>query len=192
MKTASSLDPAQLDNLCISLRGRACDERRKAAHGLDQETSAPKCQRADPNMLQKRKEHHMQTTKKRSSLEPAAEKPPQNIAVEFILDMPQASSVTVAGSFNNWDISQKPLRKTGNGIWRASVTLPPGRYEHRFVVDGQWVNDPKANESGPNSFGAENSVLMVEQPPITFLSSTMDGSQNQVSPNRQLRARAAI
>jgi hypothetical protein len=45
--------------------------------------------------------------------------------------------------------------------WKASVSLSPGRYEYRFVVDGQWVSDPKARESATNDFGSTNSVVVV-------------------------------
>ncbi|MGI8967335.1 MAG: isoamylase early set domain-containing protein [Limisphaerales bacterium] len=131
----------------------------------------------------------MQTTKERSSHKSAAAKSAENIAVEFMLDMPQAGSVAVAGNFNDWDVTKKPLRKSANGLWRTAVTLPPGRYEYRFVADGQWLNDPKAKESSPNSFGGKNSVLQVEQLPLAAIT---NGSQNQFSPKRQVRERAAI
>jgi hypothetical protein len=53
------------------------------------------------------------------------------------------------------------MRKDGNGEWTVSVTLPPGRYEYRFVVDGQWLSDPSAKESVHNTFGGTNSVVVV-------------------------------
>jgi 1,4-alpha-glucan branching enzyme len=81
--------------------------------------------------------------------------------VEFILDRPQARSVAVAGSFNNWDGTRTPLRLDSGGAWRATVWLPAGRYEYRFVVDGQWISDPGARESVRNTFGSTNSVLVV-------------------------------
>ena len=82
--------------------------------------------------------------------------------VEFVLDMPQARSVAVAGSFNTWDVDKTPLRKDQNGGWKATVWLPPGRYEYRFVVDGtEWLTDPKAKESVDNGMGSANSVLVV-------------------------------
>ena len=80
--------------------------------------------------------------------------------VEFILEMPNASSVAVAGTFNNWDGQRTPMIRDGAG-WKASLSLSPGRYEYRFVVDGQWVSDPKARESATNEFGSTNSVLVI-------------------------------
>jgi len=43
----------------------------------------------------------------------------------------------------------------------AKVWLPAGRYEYRFVVDGQWISDPRAKECVQNAFGSTNSVLVV-------------------------------
>jgi hypothetical protein len=31
--------------------------------------------------------------------------------------------------------------------------LPSGRYEYRFVVDGQWTDDPAAGETVMNPYG---------------------------------------
>jgi hypothetical protein len=41
------------------------------------------------------------------------------------------------------------------------VPLSPGRYEYRFVVNGEWVDDPKAKASVPNPHGGRNAVLVV-------------------------------
>jgi len=81
--------------------------------------------------------------------------------VEFILNRPQAQSVAVAGTFNDWDLSRTPMSPGPGGTWKATVWLPAGRYEYRFVVDGQWISDPTATECVQNSFGTTNSVLVV-------------------------------
>ena len=81
--------------------------------------------------------------------------------VEFLLEMPAAVVVSVAGTFNNWDISAHPMRKGKDGLWRCKVSLPTGRHEYRFVVDGEWISDPKAAASAPNPHGSSNSVLEV-------------------------------
>ncbi len=88
-----------------------------------------------------------------------SERPPEK-PVEFTLANSTARSVAVAGSFNNWDPKRNALQKDGAG-WKATVWLPPGRYEYRFVVDGQWINDPKARDCAPNPFGGTNCVLTV-------------------------------
>jgi 1,4-alpha-glucan branching enzyme len=80
--------------------------------------------------------------------------------VEFVFEMPDASAVAVAGSFNDWDPRRTPMRKNAAGAWTTTVALAPGHYEYRFVVDGKWISDPKA-PSVINPFGATNSVLDV-------------------------------
>ncbi|SRR5258706_1567875 len=80
------------------------------------------------------------------------------VLVKFSLSANGAKSVAVAGSFNDWNASKAPLRKTGD-LWTTSLRLPRGRYQYRFVVDGKWVSDPSATESVANPFGGRNSVL---------------------------------
>lgn len=81
--------------------------------------------------------------------------------VEFVLEAPQAKTVAVAGTFNDWDASRTPLKQGKDGAWRATVKLLSGRHEYRFVVDGSWISDPKAKESASNPHGSENSVVVV-------------------------------
>ena len=82
------------------------------------------------------------------------------IEVEFKLFSDSARSVSVAGSFNHWNAAKAPLKKESD-CWRAVIKLPRGRYEYRFVVDGQWISDPSAKEAIGNPFGGSNSVLSV-------------------------------
>jgi len=72
-----------------------------------------------------------------------------------------AGSVFVAGTFNDWHPMATEMINLGNGRWAKDLTLPPGTYEYRLVVDGQWVADPRALESVANPFGDLNSVLKV-------------------------------
>ena len=75
---------------------------------------------------------------------------------------PGASSVCIAGTFNDWSPDATPLLKVGDGSWAVEIAVPPGRYEYRFVVDGEWVGDPQATESVPNPFNGVNAVLVAE------------------------------
>src|SRR5215469_10605373 len=78
--------------------------------------------------------------------------------VEFRLVAKKAQSVAVAGSFNGWDAKKDLLKKDGD-CWKARLTLPKGRHEYRFVVDGVWLNDPNARETATNPYGGTNSVV---------------------------------
>lgn len=87
----------------------------------------------------------------------------------FELTHPAALEVCIAGSFNDWHPNVTPMVRLDAGKWAKELVLPPGRYEYRFVVDGQWVDDPAATELIPNSFGTANAVLEV-RPATTALS----------------------
>ena len=102
-------------------------------------------------------------TSPRRTASKAADKPKEKEKlVDLTLNYPQARSVSVAGTFNNWDQSKTPMRRETNGSsWKVSLPLRPGRYEYRFVVDGQWISDPQAKESTNNDYGSTNSVLVV-------------------------------
>ena len=54
-----------------------------------------------------------------------------------------ASSVAVAGTFNDWDASDA-LTDNGDGTWSVTLDLPPGAYPYKFVADGVWACDPDA------------------------------------------------
>jgi 1,4-alpha-glucan branching enzyme len=73
----------------------------------------------------------------------------------------EATTVQVAGTFNNWRAGENPLECAGGGEWTARLMLKSGQYEYRFVVDGAWTDDPRSTQSVANPYGALNSVLKV-------------------------------
>ncbi len=80
---------------------------------------------------------------------------------EFILQAPLAKSVKLAGSFTDWDKRPLEMDKTEQGVWRLTLPLPPGQHPYRFIVDGQWCDDPQANQRAANPFGTENAIKVV-------------------------------
>ncbi len=83
--------------------------------------------------------------------------------VEFTLNLPQARAVALAGTFNAWDPKRTPMRRRPTGVWETKVSLPPGRYEYRFVADGTWLSDPESKDSVRNDFGSTNSVRVIPE-----------------------------
>ncbi len=79
----------------------------------------------------------------------------------FALELPEAQAVFLSGEFNGWSPQTIPMKRAGNGPWEAVVPLPPGRYEYKFVADGQWITDPRALEQAVNQHGSFNSVVVV-------------------------------
>ena len=75
---------------------------------------------------------------------------------------PEALSVLLAGDFNSWDPNVHPLERTSNGLWKINLSLSPGRYEYRFLVDGQWHNDPKCKSHVSNPYGDDNCVITLK------------------------------
>ena len=81
--------------------------------------------------------------------------------VRFEFSHPTATTVAVAGSFNEWHPTTKSMHPSGNGHWLKETALLAGTYEYCLVVDGQWMPDPLVSETVPNPFGGRNSVLHV-------------------------------
>ena len=85
-----------------------------------------------------------------------------NEKVIFEFSAPKAREVCLAGDFNGWDTSTNPMKRDRKGLWKATLPLAPGRYEYRFLADGQWENDPSCSCCVPNQFGSMNCVRTVE------------------------------
>lgn len=80
----------------------------------------------------------------------------------------KAAAVCVAGTFNDWNPTSTPLIRQADGTWTVTLDLPPGRYEYKFVVDGEWCCAPGCEEPHngcpkcvPNSFGTMNRFVEV-------------------------------
>lgn len=80
----------------------------------------------------------------------------------FILEAPEAQSVYVTGSFNDWSLDEKFCMICTEGVWTIDVPLKPGNYRYQFIVDGRWREDPKNPSQERNSFGDINSLIEVE------------------------------
>ncbi len=82
--------------------------------------------------------------------------------VRFIFYAPGAHTVSVAGTFNQWDPAAAPLvPSTSPGVWTTTVALPLGQHQYAFLVDGvRWVTDPGA-PTVDDGFGQRNSVVAI-------------------------------
>ena len=83
--------------------------------------------------------------------------------VVFTIDNPQAQQVFLCGDFNEWSPrSLRMFRRGELGQWEKRIPLRPGRYEYKFVVDGEWVHDRQARENKANAHGSLNSIVEVQ------------------------------
>lgn len=85
----------------------------------------------------------------------------RRVEVELTYAAPHAEKVFVAGDFNDWRAGDTRLRRDETGTWKTQLWLGPGRYEYRFIVDGDWHDDPHASVRVPNAFGSRNCVLEI-------------------------------
>ncbi len=71
------------------------------------------------------------------------------VRVTFVLPVTEpAGAVSVVGDFNDWDPYAHPLRKRGNGVRSAVVTIPAGAtLRFRYLAEGGvWFDDETAGE----------------------------------------------
>ena len=86
---------------------------------------------------------------------------PQIKRQTFYFTAPAALSVQLAGDFTHWEAQPISMRRGAGGVWQATVGLEPGEHHYRFLVDGQWRDDPDCVWRVQNPFGTENSVRQV-------------------------------
>ncbi|MBN3033913.1 MAG: isoamylase early set domain-containing protein [Candidatus Saganbacteria bacterium] len=70
--------------------------------------------------------------------------------------------VKLAGNFTDWEKGAIMMTKGLSGEWKAQASLEPGEYEYKFLADGAWINDPKADRLTANGWGSENSIKVVK------------------------------
>lgn len=94
---------------------------------------------------------------------------PSSKRVTITCHAPEAQAVFVAGTFNEWQPAALPLQPGDAGNWNTTLDLLPGRYEFKFIVDGQWCCEAGCEHEYrgcpkcvPNEFGTMNRVLDVD------------------------------
>jgi len=90
---------------------------------------------------------------------------PKKQKVTFSYTAPDAQAVLLAGDFTGWQQAPITLKKDRKGVWKKTVSLEPGKYEYRLLVDGQWCDDPQCPNRQPNQFGGQNCVCVVDGAP---------------------------
>ena len=79
----------------------------------------------------------------------------------YISNDKKIQNVYLAGDFTDWDRNAILMKKNKLGDWTVIKSLTPGEHEYKYIVDGRWSLDPKA-QTRVNNFGAENSVIKIE------------------------------
>ncbi len=105
----------------------------------------------------------------------------EDTALFFLENHLEASSVFIAGTFNNWNSMLNSLTKTDSG-WMVKLKLLPGKYLYKYIVDGRWIIDPGNNLRKRDRDIGNASVIYV--PDYTFeLNSKPDAKEVVVTGN---------
>jgi 5'-AMP-activated protein kinase regulatory beta subunit len=85
--------------------------------------------------------------------------PEPNTLVPVAINWTQGGSVVeVEGSFDNWQ-SRQALHRSGNREFAIVKMLPPGVYQYKFIVDGEWKYAPD-QPAMYDEMGNVNNVLV--------------------------------
>jgi 1,4-alpha-glucan branching enzyme len=98
-------------------------------------------------------------SKKKSKQKASATQKIKRKKAFFSIEAPTAEEVILMRDFNKWDTKVHPMKNDGNGFWSKTVVIPPGKYEYKFLIDGDWKEDPRNVQTCPNCFGTLNSIL---------------------------------
>lgn len=88
-------------------------------------------------------------------------------ATFFLNGFSNANKVVLSGSFNRWDEHLYRMKKTDNG-WKLTLQLSPNKYEYKFIIDGNWIEDPKNNNKIKSEFNGYNSIIEIKKE-VTFI-----------------------
>jgi hypothetical protein len=83
--------------------------------------------------------------------------------VTLSVKAPDAKEVYLAGEFNNWKLDENSRMEQANGCWIKCLNLNTGKYRYRFVIDGNWVEDPANPLTQLNTYGTLDSLLEVKK-----------------------------
>ncbi|XP_020217900.1 protein PTST homolog 2, chloroplastic isoform X2 [Cajanus cajan] len=87
-----------------------------------------------------------------------AQKALQMLKTTCVIWPNKAEEIFLTGSFDGWSTKRK-LEKLSSGIFSVNLLLYPGRYEMKFIVDGEWKVDPL--RPVVTSHGYENNLLII-------------------------------
>ena len=85
---------------------------------------------------------------------------PKKREILFKLEAPEGSVVQIAGDFNKWvPESLDFMESQGRPMWHKTISLRPGSYEYKYLVDGRWIADPANESTVEDAYGGVNSLI---------------------------------
>jgi len=119
--------------MAISKKTTAATPAKKAACGAKKTVEAKKVKAI---VKKETKVEAKVSAKAAKTVKAASAKKGDSKEVVFTIEAPLATTVAVAGSFNNWSVTKNKLKKDKKGLWSVKIPLAAGRYEYKFVCDG--------------------------------------------------------
>lgn len=84
------------------------------------------------------------------------------VKIVFKLAAPEDSQVQIAGDFNGWTPENLHfVYGEGGAVWQKSLALTAGEYQYKYLVNGNWTQDPENLGMVDGPFGDKNSVISV-------------------------------
>ena len=85
----------------------------------------------------------------------------QQVTLSFVnLD---CDDIQIAGDFNDWQPDHGVETRVVNGVLQKVLSVKPGAYQYRLIVDGKWQEDPDNPLQVTNNYGEINSLLRVQK-----------------------------
>ncbi len=81
---------------------------------------------------------------------------------KFVLNIQNAETVEILGLNSDWENSIV-MSKKKDGTFSSDVALPKNiQHEFKYLVNKtEWINEPEADAQHPDSFGGNNSVIIL-------------------------------
>ena len=94
---------------------------------------------------------------------PAGDGELRSVEFRFTPVISGITNVFLAGTFNDWNDSKTRMSDADNdGTYTVTLLLAQGSYQYKFVVDGNWKQDPNNPDGVEDGFGGQNSLLKVD------------------------------
>jgi len=75
-----------------------------------------------------------------------------------------ADTIYLVGDFNGWNNTSHPFAVGRDGAWSITVDLELNReYQFRYLRDGEWMNDNRADGYVENPYGSDNFIVVTRE-----------------------------
>ncbi|MEW7290038.1 glycogen-binding domain-containing protein [Aquimarina sp. 2304DJ70-9] len=88
----------------------------------------------------------------------------------------KARKVVLSGSFNKWNENLFRMTKAED-CWTITLKIKPGEYEYKFIVDGDWIEDPDNPLKKRNEFNEYNSFIDIKAPKEFILNGNLEAQE---------------